>query len=368
MNTLATPNASSETHATSADVALKIQELKELKWDGDRDFPLPPQAVIEFSRLARTPNVRVAELSHVVEDEPGLTAELLRSVNSSVYGVRKKVDSVPEAIALLGIANCTSILLTKALDRSLKYFESPLISNLHARRETQERTRFAREVAIRIGLDPNLSFTAATLQDILLPLLTRRYESEYTRYLNQDDYPGIEEFERDMFGWTHAEITAKTLLEWGFPHSLVVRVMMHHRSPEELFVADGPLNDATANATAALLTDVMQQSPSGVTRLVDLHRFHPKMKLLEIAAAVDAQATRSRTVTSDSLPLVNRIQGAMIDQVERRRKDSIVPGRQFGNYVLEDKLIESSMGSIFRARHIMLRRPAAINFLRAEKK
>ena len=344
-----------------------LEQLKQVDWDGGSDFPVPPQGVIEFSKLARETNVRVHELSGIVECEPGLTAELLRSVNSSAYGVREKVDSVPKAIALLGISNCTSIFLTKALDRALQFFESPLMSHADARRESLERARFAREIGRRMGLDPILSFTAATLQDILLPLLTRRYQNEYANYLNQIDLCGIDVFERETFGWTHAEITAKTLMEWGFPDSLVLRVMLHHSPPEELFLSDGVLYDATPNAAAALLTDVMQQAPSGVPRLVELQRFHPQMKLLEIAAVVDHQTRRSVPTGHGAMPLVNRIQFAMLEQLERSRKESIVPGRQFGNYVLERKLAESSMGAIFKAKHIMLRRPTAIKFLRADR-
>ncbi|MEZ6130575.1 MAG: HDOD domain-containing protein [Planctomycetaceae bacterium] len=311
--------------------------------------------------------MRVTELSRIVESEPGLTAELLRNVNSSFYGFRQKVDSITQSIALLGIPCCTSIFLSKALDRALSFFESPLISNSDARRESLERARFAREVARRLGLDPILSYTSASLQDIMLPLLTRRFSTQYSDYLNSDSWPGIEEFERDAFGWTHSEIAAKTLLDWGFPTTLVLRVLLHHSSPEELFLAEGPLHEVTANATAALLSDVLRQSPCGVSRLVDLQRFHPRMKLLDIAAVVDDQAVASDVPGVTSLPLVNRIQCNMLDQIERRRKESIVPGRQFGNYVLEKAITESAMGSIFKAKHIMLRRPAAIKFLRADK-
>jgi len=343
-----------------------LSRLQHLEWEGGSDFPVPPQGVIEFSKLSRESNVNLRDLSGIVESEPGLTVELLRSVNSSLIGVREKIDSVPKAIALLGISNCASLFLTKALDHALRFFESPLFTHSDARRESIERARFAREVAQRLDLDPVPSFTAATLQDILLPVLTRQYEKEYTDYLRQSCYGGIEEFERETFGWTHAEITARVLVDWGFPQSLILRVLLHHAPPEELFLAEGLIHEAMPNAAAALLTDGLRQSPSGVPRLVDLRRLHPKLKVLEIAAAVDRETGRTGTGFSAGLTLVNRVQCAMMEQVERSRKESIIPGRQFGNYVLEKRLAESSMGAIFKAKHIMLRRPTAIKFLRAD--
>lgn len=344
-----------------------LERLKDLKWEGGSDFPIPPQGVIEFSKLSRESNVSVRKLSAIVESEPGMTAEVLKSVNSSLYGIREKVEAVPKAIALLGVSTCASIFLTKALNRAMKFLESQLFAYADVRRESLERARFAREIAVRMGIDPILSHTAATLQDILLPFLTRRYQEEYAKYLQQLDCSGIEEFERDTFGWTHAEVTAKTLMEWGFPESLVLRVLLHHAPPEELFLSHGVEHQATPNATAALLSDVMHQSPGGVARLVELQRYHPKMKLLSIASSVDKETYCKGGGECGGISLVNRIQCEMMEQVERQRSDSIVPGRQFGNYVLEKKLTESSMGAIFRARHIMLRRQTAVKFLRADR-
>lgn len=354
-------------HKKPDELSELLQPLNDLRWEGGSDFPVPPQGVIEFSKLARESSATVEKLSAIVESEPGMTAQVLRSVNSSLYGVREKVDSVRKAIALLGVSTCSSIFLTKSLQIALKFFESQLLAYSDLRRETLERARFARELAIRMKLDPVLSYTSASLQDILLPFLTRRYQKEYAKYHQQLDWSGIEEFERDTFGWTHAEVTAKTLMEWGFPDSLILRVLLHHSPPEELFLSHGIQHQATPNATAALLSDALQQSPGGITRLVDLQRFHPKMKLLSIASAVDTENNVAGGGHSSGLTLVNRIQCGMLEQVEHRRSESMVPGRQFGNYILERKLTESSMGAIFRAKHIMLRRQAAIKILRADK-
>lgn len=344
-----------------------LSRLQHVHWSGESQLPVPPQSVIEFSARARQPDVTVRELSAVVECEPALTTELLRNVNSCVRGLRHKVDSVAQAIALLGIPNSTTILLTSALSTAVEHVDSPLISTADFRRETVERAIFARETARRMGLDVTVAYTAAMLQDILLPMLTRRYQVEYHEYLHHGAPESLVQFERDRFGWTHAEITAKTLLKWGFSNTLALAVLQHHDSPEKGLIENDQVPIYFALSCSSLLPDVMRQSPDGVTRLVDLHAINSRFHVMDIATATDEAVQELSTSLHYPVSLVHRIQNAMLNQLELRRKQGMAPGRQFGNYVLEEKIKESSMGAIYRARHIRLRRPAALKILRAER-
>ncbi|WP_437205279.1 protein kinase domain-containing protein [Planctomicrobium sp. SH664] len=345
----------------------RLTALRELPWTLDTQLPVPPQSVIEFSSRARKPNVTVGELSAVVECEPALTTELLRNVNSCMRGLKRKVDSVTQAIGLLGIGNSTTILLTSALSNAVDQVDSPLVATADFRRETVERSLFAREAARRVGGDPMISFTAAMLQDILLPVLTRRYQVEYHEYLHGGERSSLVDFEKERFGWTHAEVTARMLLDWGFSNQLVLSVLQHHDSPERMLVDSPKIPMAFPGAAAALLMDVLNQSPDGVPRLVDLNAINQRFHVMEVAADVDEAVKSLSSSLQHPVSLVHRLQNAMLNQIEQRRRQSIVPGRQFGNYVLEEKLKESSMGAIFRARHIRLKRPAAVKVLRSER-
>jgi len=344
-----------------------LAQLHELKWCSDLQLPIPPQSVIDFSEHARRPDITIRALAAVVECEPALTAELLRNVNSCVRGLRHKVDSVAQAIALMGIPASNTILLTSALSTAVQRVDSPLISPSDFRRETVERALFAREVARVMGLDQTVAYTAAMLQDILLPVLTQRYQVEYHEYLHQGNYESLASFEREKFGWTHAEITAKTLLRWGFSETLALAVLQHHDSPEQLLVDNMAPPMAFPASCSALLMDIMRQSPDGVTRLIDLHAINSQFHVMAVAEAVDESIRELNSSLHNPVSLIHRLQNAMLDQLEYRRRQTVTPGRQFGNYVLEEKLKESSMGAIFRARHIRLRRPAAVKILRAER-
>ena len=59
--------------------------------------------MIELMSVLANPDVTPAEIEQVVKKDPQLTFKILRIVNSSLYNLIRKIESVEEAIVLLGI-------------------------------------------------------------------------------------------------------------------------------------------------------------------------------------------------------------------------------------------------------------------------
>src|SRR5262245_58401593 len=94
-------------------MAVEVQsepEVEFLATDADLDIVRrvhnlcpPPEVALQVIEMARDPNVDIKRLSRLVQLDPTLTAQLLRTVNSARFGLAARVRSVPNAVALIGL-------------------------------------------------------------------------------------------------------------------------------------------------------------------------------------------------------------------------------------------------------------------------
>jgi putative nucleotidyltransferase with HDIG domain len=97
--------------AQVAAVAEKLREIL-LRKLADNTLQLPSLPAVAFKclELLRRPETSFRELGAVLENDPLITARLLRVVNSSLYGARGTINSVETAVSRLGMKSLTTLL------------------------------------------------------------------------------------------------------------------------------------------------------------------------------------------------------------------------------------------------------------------
>jgi serine/threonine-protein kinase len=274
-----------------------------------------PRAVIEFSRKSDDPSANPLELAQIIETDAGLTCDLLRHVNSSCFALRSRAVSVQHAISMLGIRNTRLALVSTGMKRMMKAGESKLINLQEFWATNLERALLAREVAILLNVDGELAYAASILQDFLLPAVTNQLFPAYWRFATgQSQTPkDLVQFEKDEFGWTHAEAAAGIMLGWGFPDDLVCCVCLHH---EGLGILKHPILKQTAAAAvcvATLMPDSLEQVPNGIAQLRRLEQAWPAFRLDGIATRVHQQLQSLALADRGRPSFLQRSQSMFVD-------------------------------------------------------
>ena len=132
------------------------------------DLPTLPAVAVEVLEMTARKDVELADIARVVEYDPAIATRILRTVNSSYYGLSRRIGSVRQALAYLGMEAVKGLLLGFSLVRSIKGDDDVITFDFL---DYWRRSIFSAAAARRIAVatksaDPEEAFVAALVQDI----------------------------------------------------------------------------------------------------------------------------------------------------------------------------------------------------------
>lgn len=196
------------------------------------DLPTLPAVAVEVLEMTSRQNVELADIARIVEYDPAIATRILRTVNSSYYGLSRRVGSIRQALAYLGMETVKGLLLGFSLARSIKGDDDVVTFDFL---DYWRRSIFTAAAARRIATatkacDPEEAFMAGLVQDIGSVAMWRHYRDRYLQVVDMTggDHRRLAALERKFFGADHGSIGAAMLEGWIFPTSIIESVRVHH--------------------------------------------------------------------------------------------------------------------------------------------
>lgn len=204
---------------------------------GRFELPTFSTVVLEGLRLLRNPDASFSQISAQISKDPKSTTRILAVSNSSAYALRRPVQNLDHAVALLGRAQVETLLLALATSDVLPRKKIPGYNPHTFWKEAAKRAAVAQEFA-RLLHPASRSevFTAALLQEMAVPLLVQSRAEEYLPVLSEAEQAGanLNEIEAAAFGWDHAQVGGWMCEYWGFPEGLTNAIGAHHETGEDV--------------------------------------------------------------------------------------------------------------------------------------
>jgi HD-like signal output (HDOD) protein len=195
---------------------------------------------------------------------------ILRTANSTVFSPRKKIENLTQAIALIGISQLESLILSIGVGTAIPRKAAPGYDFVRFWKTAAKRGVIAAELAsVLCPIRKSDSFTAGLLQDMAIPLLAHQKPEEYGAILGKWHEKGgdLAELERERFPWDHAEIATWICSEWGLPEKIASAIGGHHGSAQDLYDCPAPVS------LVAHITE--EENSSGVEKLIQaMHQEH----------------------------------------------------------------------------------------------
>ena len=201
----------------------------------DMEIPALPQAAVRLIELADKNDVGIDEVAEVITTDPGISAKLMRTVNSVGMGLASKIGDVRGAVRMLGLKRIRSLALGFAAVDSLPGTGDHFDGEAFWQTSLQQAV-FAEALAGRMARgSEGEAFTGALLQNMAQAILLTQWTKQYLPVIEQARLSGREltEVENEEFSWNHAQAGAWLARSWGFPDELICVVEHHHDPIEE---------------------------------------------------------------------------------------------------------------------------------------
>ncbi len=222
---------------------------------GCQTLPSVPSIYFELTKAVESASTDARTISRIVSGDAALVAKLLQLVNSSFFGIGRRVSSIEQTVALLGVVRIKGLVLQEHLAAQF----APPRPVMHFSMEDFWRhsilvAEIARQITRSEELDTerqDQAFTAGLLHDIGKLILACRQTDRYEQILGSVQAGAdLHEAERAAFGVSHAEIGAYLLRIWGIPDRIVEAVDAHHHPGEIAF-------DGLCALTAVHVADIL---------------------------------------------------------------------------------------------------------------
>jgi len=198
---------------------------------------LPPFSPV-LTRLLATladEDVSFGELAGIIETDAVLAGNLLRVVNSPLYGRISTINSVRHAVSIIGSVKIRNLVLGMSVSRRWAAARVPSKwdakqFNVHSLAVAVMSDLVALETPVPY---PEGAFTAGLLHDVgklLIAVATpENFETIYSRYQAGGAVNGCE---AEVAGVSHAEISGAILDRWKLPEPICKAVAYHHAPAE----------------------------------------------------------------------------------------------------------------------------------------
>ncbi|HKK49750.1 MAG TPA: HDOD domain-containing protein [Alkalispirochaeta sp.] len=213
----------------------KVENLteisRELAEHIDR-LPQFPESILQLQKILENPDAEMNEIARVLGQDPSLTADLLRTVNSARYMLSRRLDNVVEGVKVVGLRGLRQMLFSYGTKRVLGDGEENDVSRSlweHSQRTAYFAYAIARSVYKRKDILDDV-YVGAILHDmgkIVFSNLHPDVVKHVQEFAHSKGIPSTV-FEEMSDGIDHAEVGARLAERWNFPDILVAAIRYHH--------------------------------------------------------------------------------------------------------------------------------------------
>ncbi len=191
--------------------------------------PVKPEILSEIQSRMDEEHPNIDEIAHLISSDVGLSAAILKIINSPFYGMNRRISEIKQAVMMLGLntinALVTAVLLKSSFQGnasiSLERFWDDALDVANAM------TFIGSKIKAQIPIE--MLYTIGLFHDCGIPLLALKY-SDYKSILIEANSQGVNSIalEEKNYRTNHAVLGFYVASSWHLPKEICQLILQHH--------------------------------------------------------------------------------------------------------------------------------------------
>ena len=199
---------------------------------GRTALPMVPQVILQLLAELKRDDLQMSAIAALIEQDPVLGSRILRLANSSYFGSRRSVDSLGDAVTLIGARPLSTLVVASGAQATFAEVAAVNLQRFWA--ASQQTAAATRLVATRMKIDKDAGYSAGLLAAIGHLILCQCEPDKARRSFSPARLPwgaSLARREESCFGVSHPQVSAIWADRIGLPAHVVRAIDMCDSGP-----------------------------------------------------------------------------------------------------------------------------------------
>ena len=195
-------------------------------------LPSPPKVIRRLIATFDQPEVDMLQVASLIDEDPVLTAKMLKTANSAFFGLKRSVSTTREALNVMGLIKVRALVIAASFGDGFHSVGSVNMNQFW--RYSLNSANLARYIALPIRIDESTAFTSGLIHkigELVMHVGMPEAMIDLERSVPMLDLKRSTA-ERALFGYSYAEVGAALAREWHFPKRMI-NAIEHQCAPFE---------------------------------------------------------------------------------------------------------------------------------------
>jgi len=189
-----------------------------------------PDVYLKLKELMDEPEYTMAEVALLVGRDPGMATRFLRVVNSPLNRRIRKIETVSQAVSLLGIRQVHDIVLSASVAEAFEGIQTEVMNMKKFWQRSFYCAVMTKQLALECDIiEDDRLFVTGLLHDIghLFMYIAIPAESQHAILKAKKLERPLYQMERELIGFDYAKVGGYMMRQWGLPKSLQAITYFH---------------------------------------------------------------------------------------------------------------------------------------------